>query len=111
MGTSRDWLSERVLFGLLIIAGYFAVVAGTMFIPAANSGNAKDALLVIGPLLGVIVNSIWKADKADKDNAASLATLSGAVAAALPTSTAAVEAAPAQVTSPADPTAFGGPRP
>ncbi len=74
-----EWLSERMVFGLLIIVGYFAIVGGTMFIPAASQANAKDALLVIGPLLGTIVSAIWKTDKADKQNAETVNTLASAV--------------------------------
>lgn len=88
--TKESWLSERVVFGLLIIWGYFLVVVATMILPVVVSadklpgvqaamGNAKDALLVIGPLLGVIVNAIWKADKVDKQNADTVSTLASAV--------------------------------
>lgn len=82
--SNDGWWSERIVFGLLIILGYLGIVIMTMFVKPENSGNAKDALLVIGPLLGVIVNSIWKADKADKQNAAAMATLATVAAAAVP---------------------------
>lgn len=36
---------------------------------------ARDALLVVGPLLGVIVNAIWKTDKVDKQTAQTAAVL------------------------------------
>lgn len=89
-----DWLSERILFGLLVIAGYLGIVIGTMVIPLlapkaslpavqASMGNAKDALLVIGPLLGVIVNAIWKSDKTDKQTADTVNTLASAVSTAM----------------------------
>lgn len=97
---NEGWWSERILFGLLIIVGYFLLVALTFVVPiwvaavlpadklavvmpAVRDGIslAKDSLLVIGPLLGVIVNSIWKADKADKANAQALATLATAAVA------------------------------
>lgn len=103
-GTSGFW-SERMLFGLLIIVGYLLLLILSLVFPAivaiyvsqpklavvmpaieAGSATLRDGLLVIGPLLGLIVQAIWKADKADKDNAASLATLSTAAAATLATS-------------------------
>lgn len=103
-GLPKDFWSERMLFGLLIILGYllllilsmvFPVIVAvllnaaklTIVMPAVKDGAAtvRDGLLVIGPLLGLIVQAIWKADKADKDNAASLATLSTAAAATMAT--------------------------
>lgn len=96
--SKEGWWSERILFGLLIIVGYLGIVVGTMFIKPEQSSNAKDALLVIGPLLGVIVNSIWKTDRADKQNAQAMATLATVAAAAVP---AAVTATPAAPDSPA----------
>lgn len=100
---TEGWWSERILFGLLLIGGYFLVVALCFVVPVwvamalpadklalvmpavlAGVQYAKDSLLVIGPLLGVIVNSIWKADKADKANAQAMATLATAAAAAAP---------------------------
>lgn len=85
-----DWVSERMVFGILIISGYFGIVVLTMIIPlvvplslaptaTAAMANAKDSLLVVGPLLGVIVQAIWKADKTDKANAEAVAGLTQAV--------------------------------
>lgn len=108
---SGEWLSERMVFGILIIFGYFLLVLLVILAPVALAlsisdkqvpmvmsamapGIAiiKDSLLVIGPLLGVIVNAIWKSDKADKVNAdtmASLTDLAGAALAATPSAAAA----------------------
>ncbi len=90
---SSDWLSERILFGLLIISGYFLVVIASLAVPvfvavyapaalpaAENaSATAKDALLVVGPLLGVIVQAIWKTDRTEKANAETISGLVSAV--------------------------------
>lgn len=77
MNGSKDWLSERILFGLLIIAGYFSITALAVFLPIPPEARqtAKDALLVVGPLLGVIVNAIWRTDKVDKQAADTAAVL------------------------------------
>lgn len=74
-----DWLSERMIFGLLIIVGYFTMGALAILVPglaAEQRAIARDVLLAVGPLIGMIVQSIWKTDKADKvaaDTAAVLA--------------------------------------
>lgn len=94
MKSGSDWLSERMIFGLLLIVGYFGVVILTIEAPLtakpanlpsvqAAMGNAKDALLVLGPLLGVIVTSIWKTDKTDKANADTMTHLAAAASTAL----------------------------
>ncbi len=94
----KDWLSERILFGALIIFGYFSMVAIAVILPAAvvaalppdrasteipvitNAvSTVKDSLLVIGPLLGVIVQAIWKSDRTDKANAETISGLVSAV--------------------------------
>lgn len=93
-----DWLSERILFGGLLIIGYFVLVAlalcapviAAVVVPAgeapiveqaisAGAATVKDALLVIGPLLGMIVQAIWKTDRADKQTAETVDKLAAAV--------------------------------
>jgi hypothetical protein len=73
-----DLISERILFGVLFILGYF-FVGGVGAILLRDSPPAlqltRDVLLTIGPLLGVIVNAIWKNDRVDKLNAATAAKL------------------------------------
>ena len=86
----RELISERILFGMVILAGYFGVGGIGAFLLRDNKealAVTRDVLITVGPLLGVIVNSIWKADKVDKvtaNTAAVLAdkapNLSGAVA-------------------------------
>lgn len=73
----KDWLSERILFGFLVIAGYFVISALAVVLPLSPEArqSAKDALLVVGPLLGVIVQAIWRTDKADKQAADTAAVL------------------------------------
>lgn len=83
-----DWVSERILFGLLIIGGYFGTgIIGALLIPQYVPANyiaqalaiTHDAQTVVGPLMGVIVQAIWKTDKVDKINAATAATLASKV--------------------------------
>lgn len=72
----RDWLSERMVFGLLLIGGFFATGIIAVVAPVSSDKQlAKDMLLVVGPLLGVIVNAIWKVDKVDKQVADTAALL------------------------------------
>ena len=73
--TAREWLSERILFGMLLVGGYVGLGAASFIMPltAQQSTNAHDVLLVLGPVVGMIAQAIWKTDKADKQNADSLA--------------------------------------
>lgn len=75
---SKDnWLSERILFGLLIIGGYIALSGMSILAPlnAEARQTARDVLLVLGPILGVIANAIWKSDKVDRQTANTAAVL------------------------------------
>ena len=76
----REWLSERILFGLLILGGYIGllVFVGMNKDLGATAGAAqlqtvRDGLLVLGPVVGMIAQAIWKTDKTDRQNADSLA--------------------------------------
>lgn len=79
---ARGRPGERVLFGMLIIAGYYALVGLAIIMPVvavwalppdkvteelptlANAETVvRDALLVIGPLLGVIVTRSWREER------------------------------------------------
>lgn len=83
--TKSDWLSERVIFGILIIGGYFGVGAVMIVLshwgalPQSIVDMTHDMYLTVGPLLGLIVQSIWRNDKTDKLNAQTTATLAAAV--------------------------------
>lgn len=74
---AKDWVSERILFGLLIIGGFFGlyVLVALMKLGSDQLQTIKDGLLVVGPLLGVIVQSIWKADRVDRQVADTAAVL------------------------------------
>jgi len=75
MKTANDWLSERIILGLFMILGYFAV-AITALILSANDLLTEDAAqlvrdigITVGPLLGLIVGSVFRNDKTDRINA------------------------------------------
>lgn len=84
-----DWLSERILFGTLIIVSYLAVcIIGSMCnLTPAGESVVHDAMLGLGPIVGLIAAAIWKSDKADKQNASTMASLASTVAAQTPSTT------------------------
>lgn len=73
-------ISERIWFGTLLILGFLLMGFSAAFFlnnsPAAIQ-LLRDMALVIGPLLGVIVNATWKTDKIDGVNANTAAVLAG----------------------------------
>jgi cytochrome bd-type quinol oxidase subunit 2 len=90
-------LSERVLFGLIIILGYFAV-GGVMMIlnhfgtlDDKTYALAHDMHLTVGPLMGIMVQSMYKTDKTDRLNAQTQATLADRLPAAPTTVTIAAD--------------------
>lgn len=60
-------MSERLIFGLLIIVGYFLVGAfgGLSTLNEQQHGTIRDVMLTVGPILGMIAQSIWKNDKVE----------------------------------------------
>jgi hypothetical protein len=65
---------ERLLFGILVIVGYVLVV----WYGASGKAEAKeasqivhDAMLALGPLVGVVIYSVFKADKPADDTSPS----------------------------------------
>ena len=77
----RDWFSERILFGLLFIVGYLAIIVISMFLSMTpdQRSMAHDGLLVLGPIVGAIAAAIWRTDKTDKQAAESITGLTAAV--------------------------------
>lgn len=80
--TGPNWLSERMVFGLLIIGGYLGCMGAlTMFhLPAANLNLISQGVGALGTAVGVIVAAIWKTDKSDRQNADTVSTLASVVA-------------------------------
>lgn len=63
---------ERFVFGVLIIGGYFSIgIVGAIVFKNNEAGLrlTENAQLTIGPLIGIIVQSIWKTSQVDKVNA------------------------------------------
>lgn len=77
-----DWMSERILFGSLIILGYLIVCIVGSVAPLNTAGESvvHDAMLGLGPIVGLIAAAIWKSDKTDKQNAQTAATIATVVA-------------------------------
>ena len=74
-----DFFSERMVFGVLIIVGFIVILhemiyEGTPLRPEIVSIVA-GGIGALGAAVGIIVQAIWKSDKADKTNANSLALL------------------------------------
>lgn len=59
----------KLILGALFFLGYYALVFGFAFrdVPAANVGLLRDAMLVLGPPVGAIVNAIWRNDRRDEE--------------------------------------------
>lgn len=75
-----DWLSERMIFGIMIIAG-FIIILHEMIYHVTKMAPEVISIIAggIGALaaaVGIIVQAIWKVDKTEKvaaDTAAVLA--------------------------------------
>ena len=61
----------KLILGALFFVGYYTLVFGFAFrdVPAANVGLLRDAMLVLGPPVGAIVNAIWRTDRRDEEQA------------------------------------------
>lgn len=64
-----DFLSERMVFGVFIIVGYLLLVGSTANLPLANT-TAHDVVVgamgTLGAAVGMVVQSVFRTDKADK---------------------------------------------
>lgn len=58
----------KLLIGTLFIIGYYAVVfrISQHDIPAPNLDLIKDAMLQLGPPVGVIVGALFRSDRSDE---------------------------------------------
>lgn len=58
----------KLILGALFFLGYYALVSTFAFrdVPASNVGLLRDAMLVLGPPVGAIVNAIWRSDRRDE---------------------------------------------
>ena len=80
--SKSDWLSERMVFGVLLIVGFISLVAFGMLWPGLDTEQrqyGRDGLLVLGPVVGIIAQAIWKTDKVDKQSAQTVGDLAQAV--------------------------------
>lgn len=59
----------RVGLGALFFLGYYVLVFAllrTRVLPEANSALVRDAMLVLGPVVGMIAQSLFRTDKRDE---------------------------------------------
>lgn len=79
-----DWISERMVFGALVILGYLLCIGAAAYFPmiGASRDIVTGAVGALGTAVGMVVQSVFRTDKIDKQNAATLANLSQAVGSA-----------------------------
>lgn len=82
----KDWWSERMVFGAIIVIGYMLVIGAAAYLPM--NGLSRDVVLgavgSLGTAVGVIVQAVFRTDKADKQNAETMATLARAATGSAP---------------------------
>lgn len=76
---SLDWLSERMVFGLLIIVGLIALLFELVItgpnLPPEIVTLAAGGIGALSASVGIIVQAIWKTDKTEKQAADTAAVL------------------------------------
>lgn len=76
----KDFLSERMVFGALIIIGFLLATASAAYFPIV--GSSRDVVVgavgTLGTALGMVVQAIFRTDKTDKQNAETLNQLAQA---------------------------------
>src|SRR3954468_22357804 len=95
MRSLRDFLSERIIFGLSVIAGYLTL-ATLILTGTAHDKGVSDTMqgVIIGALatsLTNIIASSFRTDKIDQQRAATADTAVTALAAATPAAPAPVQ--------------------
>lgn len=68
----RRPLNVNGLIGVLFLAGYYLMVWALIRLdaPIANEGPVRDAMLVLGPAVGAIIQSLFRSDLKDEIAAA-----------------------------------------
>lgn len=73
----KEATSERVLLGAAVFLGYYGMVAMVVF--ATNDPDARqtirDAMLVLGPIVGMIAQAVFRADKGEREKDATIADI------------------------------------
>lgn len=79
-----DFLSERMVFGLLLIIGFIVLLHEMIYESATLRPEiisiVSGGIGALAAAVGIIVQAIWKTDKTDKANAAALTTLANVAA-------------------------------
>lgn len=109
---AKDFLSERMVFGLLIVCGYLGCMVVLAMggltkdgLPPAVQNLIAQGMGTLGTAVGVIVAAIWKNDRTDRQNADTMASLAATAASAPPATPAPATAARPAAPPPAPPAA------
>lgn len=74
-----DWLSERMIFGVLIILGFIIILHEMIYEQAALRPEIVSIVAggigALAAAVGIIVQAIWKTDRVDKQAADTAAVL------------------------------------
>lgn len=83
--SAKDFLSERTLFGALIILGFLLATATAAYFPVVGASHdvVVGAVGTLGTALGMVVQAVFRTDKTDKQTAETNAQLAQAVNTAL----------------------------
>lgn len=83
-----DWLSERMVFGILVIIGYLTLATLILTGYAASKGVSDTmqgvVLGAMGAGIPLILQATFRTDRVDKVNANTMATLASTAAATTP---------------------------
>lgn len=72
-----DWISERMVFGFMIVGGYLGcmIILTWVPVPKENSQLISQGVGALGTAVGVIVAAIWKTDKTERQAADTAAVI------------------------------------
>lgn len=64
-------LDAKLFAGSLFLLAYYGVVAVLLgrAVPTVNAELAGDALLVLGPAVGMVINALFRTDRRDEEQA------------------------------------------
>lgn len=84
---AKDFLSERIIFGVLIILGFLLATATAAFLPIVGASHdvVTGAVGTLGTALGMVVQAVFRTDKTDKQTADTIQQLAQGVNSALAT--------------------------
>lgn len=101
---ARPLRDIRQFIGFAFLAGYYWLVwqFATKTVPAANLDLIRDAMLTLGPPVGLIVGAMFRSDAREDQATANTAKAFEAISAAASAPSAPSEPIPVRVDQPAD---------